>query len=213
MGFEHMALMLRGACLTQLFFNCTDWPSMISISLDEQSILDELCESNFQQLIKTPDGKSLDILFSNKPQFVTSVKLDNRLSSLFSSDQLPLNAKVSFDYRPVHKKTPAIKQKLDFGIFAYKKANWEEVNEFIRQHPFQPFCLSNVELMLDHWYEWLYEILQDLLPITTKHRCEQAPWVGSDSSNLIKTLNTLHLKISENLPHRTKAKLKICKLN
>ena len=107
---------------------------------------------------------------------------------------MPLHAKLSFDYRPVHKKTPAIKQKLDFGIFAYKKANWEEVNEFIRQQPFQPFCLSSVELMLDSWYEWLYEILQDMLPITTKHRSEQAPWVGSDSSNLIKKLNTLQLK-------------------
>ena len=171
-------------------FNCTHWPSMTC----EQSILDELCESNFQQLIKTPDGKSLGVFLSNKPQFVTGVKLDNRLSSLLSSDHLPLHAKVSFDYRPVNNNTPAIKQKLDFGIFAYKKANWEELNEFIRQHPFQPFCLSNVELMLDHWYEWLYEILQDLLPITTKHRSELAPWVGSDSSNLIKKLNTLQLK-------------------
>ena len=175
-------------------FNCTHWPSMTATSLDEQSILDELCESNFQQLIKTPDGKSLNILLNNKPQFFTSVKLDNRLSKVFSSDHLPLHAKVSFDYRPVDKKTPVTKQKLDFGIFAYKKANWEEVNEFIRQHPFQPFCLSNVELMLDHWYEWLYEILQDLLPITTKHRSELAPWVGSNSSNLIKKLNTLQLK-------------------
>ena len=159
-------------------FNCTHWPSMTSTSLDEQSILDELCESNFQQLIKTPDGKSLDVLLSNKPHFVTSVRHDNRLSSLFSSDHLSLNAKVSFNYRPVHKKTPAIKQKLDFGIFAYKKANWEEMNEFIRQHPFQPYCLSNVDLMLDNWYEWLHKILQDLLPITTKHRSGLSPWVG-----------------------------------
>ena len=166
---------------------------MTLTSLDEQSILDELCESNFQQLIKTPDGKSLLILFSNKPQFVTSVKHDNRLSSLFSSDHFPLHAKVSFDYRTVHKKTPAIKQKLVFGIFAYKEANWEKGNELIRQHSFQPFCLRNVELMLDHWYDWLYEILQDLLPITTKHRSELAPWVGSDSSYLIKKLNTLQL--------------------
>ena len=180
--------------LGDINFNCTHWTSMTSTSLDEQSILDQICESNFLQLIKTPDGKSLDILLSNKPQFVTSVKLDNRLSSLFSSDHLPLHAKVSFDYRPVLKKTPAFKQKLDFGIFAYKKANWEEVNEFIRQHPLQPFCLSNVKLMLDHWYEWLYEILQDLLPITTKHRSELALWVGSDSSNLIKKLKTIQLK-------------------
>ena len=83
---------------------------MTSASLDEQSILDKLCESNLQQLIKTPDGKSPDVLLSNKPQFVTSVKLDNRLSSLFSSDHLPLYAKVSFDYQSVHIKKPAIKR-------------------------------------------------------------------------------------------------------
>ena len=68
------------------------------------------------------------------------------------------------------------------------------MNEFIRQHPVQPFCLSNVELLLDHWYEWLHEILQELLPITTKHRSELAHWVVSDSSNLIKKVNTLQLK-------------------
>ena len=102
-------------------FNCTHWPSITSTFLDEQSILDELCESNFQHLIETPDGKSLDVLLSSKPHFVTSVKIDNGLSRLFSSDHLPLHAKVSFDYLPVNKKTPAIKQKLDFGIFAYKK--------------------------------------------------------------------------------------------
>ena len=60
--------------------------------------------------------------------------------------------------------------------------------------PFQPFCLSNVELMLDHWYKWLHEILQDRLTIITKHRSELASWVESDSSKLIKKLNTLQLK-------------------
>ena len=170
-------------------------------------------ESNFQQLIKPPDEKSLDILLSNKRQFVTGVKLDNRLRSLFSSDHLPLHAKVSFDYGPVHKKKPAIKQKLDFSIFVYKKANWEEMNEIIRQHPFQLYCLSSVDLMLDHCYEWLHEILQDLLPITTKHRSELAPWVGSDSSNLIKKLITLQLK-NQRIPTPSKeAKLKMCKLS
>ena len=41
------------------------------------------------------------------------------------------------------------RQKLNFGAFAYKKFNWNEINEFIAQHPFLAYCLSNVELMLD----------------------------------------------------------------
>ena len=123
-------------------FNCTHWPSMTSTSLDEQSILDELFESNFRKLTKIPDGRSLDVLLSNKPNFVGIVELDNRVRSLFSSDHLPLHAKVSFDYRPVHKNTPAIKQKLDFGFFTHKKANLEEMNEFIRQHPLPTILLE-----------------------------------------------------------------------
>ena len=83
---------------------------------------------------------------------------------------------------------------LVFVIYLEDMDNWEEINVFICQHPIQPYCLSNVELMLDHWYERLHEILQDLLPITTKHRCELAPWVGSDSCSHIKKLNTLQLK-------------------
>ena len=115
---------------------------MTSTSLDEQSILDELFESNFRKLTKIPDGRSLEVLLSNKPNFVGIVELDNRVRSLFSSDHLPLHAKVSFDYRPVHKNTPAIKQKLDFGFFTHKKANWEEMNEFIRQHPLPTILLE-----------------------------------------------------------------------
>ena len=98
---------------------------MTSKSLFEQTILNELCESNFQQLIKTQDGRSLDVLLCNKPQYVTNIVIDNHLRSLFNSDHKPYQAKVSFDIRPVHISSPSPKQKLDFGIFAYKKANWK----------------------------------------------------------------------------------------
>ena len=167
---------------------------MTSTSLFEQKILNELCESNFQQLIKTQDGRSLDVLLCNKPQYLTSIVIDNHLRSLFNSDHKPYQAKVSFDIRPVHISSPSPKQKLDFGIFAYKKANWKEINEFILQHPFRPYCMSNVDLMVELWYKWLHEILKDLLSITTKHRSELAPWVSGNSSNLIKKLKTLQLK-------------------
>ena len=172
----------------------THWPSMTSTSLFEQTILSELCESNFQQLIKTQDGRSLDVLLCSKPQYVTSIVIDNHLRSLFNSDHKPHQAKVSFDIRPVHISSPSPNKKLDFGIPAYKKANWKEIIEFILQHPFQLYCMSNVDLMVELWYKWLHEILEDLLPITTKNRSELAPWVSGNSSNLIKKLNTLQLK-------------------
>ena len=47
---------------------CTHWPSMTSTSSDEQIILNELCDLNFQQLIRSQDGKLLDIFLCNKPR-------------------------------------------------------------------------------------------------------------------------------------------------
>ena len=82
----------------------THWPSMTSTSLFEQTILNELCESNFQQLIKTQEGRSLDVLLCNKPQYVTSIVIDNHLRSLFNSDHKLYQLRLTSDlYISLHR--------------------------------------------------------------------------------------------------------------
>ena len=109
------------------------------------------------------------------------------MKHLFSSDHSPFFVKSSTDLQPKHELEPPLKLKHDFASFAYKKANWNEITQFIIDHPFDPYCKSNVDLMVDLWYEWLHVILQDFLTIKTKHRVTLAPWVGKESSRLIKT--------------------------
>ena len=67
--------------------------------------------------------------------------------------------------------------------------------------------------MLDLWYQWLYEILEDFLPIITKHRSELAPWVSHGSSHLIKKLNTLQLKQQRKPTPTTKLKIEHVQTN
>ena len=67
--------------------------------------------------------------------------------------------------------------------------------------------------MLDLWYQWLYEILQDFLPIITKHRSELAPWVSHGSSHVIKKLNTLQLKQQRKPTPTTKLKIEHVQTN
>ena len=122
------------------------------------------------------------------------------MKHLFSSDHSPFFVKSSTDLQPKHELKTPLKLKHDFASFAYKKANWNEINQFIIDHPFDPYCKSNVDLMVDLWYEWLYVILQDFLTIKTKHRVTLAPWVGNESCRLIKKLNTLQKS------YRTKGK-------
>ena len=163
-------------------------PTIFSSSAEEQLIINDLCELNFQQLLITLTGKSLDVFLCNKPQKIISVNIDNQMKHMFPSDHSPFFVKSSTDFQPKSNHSQA---KTRFASFAYKKANWNEINQFVNDHPFDSYGKSNVDLMVDLWYEWLYETMQNFLPIKTKHRVTLAPWVGNESSRLIEKLNTL----------------------
>ena len=176
------------------------WPTMFSSSAEKQLIINDPCELNFQQLLITLTGKSPDVFFCNKPQNIVSVDVDNQMKDLFSSNHSPFFVKSCIDFQPKHELKPPPKLKHDFATFAYKKANCNEINQFIIDHPFDPNCKNNVDLMADLWYERLYVILQDFLTIKTKHCVTLALWVGNESSRLIKKLKTLQKS------YRTKSK-------
>ena len=48
--------------------------------------------------------------------------------------------------------------------------------------------------MLDVWYDWFFNILQDFTPRKTKHWKLLAPWVKPETSHLIKRVETLGAK-------------------
>ena len=177
-------------------FSYTDWPSMTSTHWEEQYCLDELTSANLQQLIITKNAKSLDILLCNTPDLFLKVGVDNHLETLFSSNHPPYAAKLNLLVKPSHFPKPVETTENDFSRFVFEKADWKQNNNFVKQNPFKPYSLSNVDLMLDLWYEWLYKILIDHIPIKTKHRMHLAPWVTSKTSHLIKKLKT---KQSEHL--------------
>ena len=60
-------------------FDHTNWLSMTSATLDQQLVLDYLTEHNYQQLIKSENGRSLDIILCNKPQTALNVVVDNQI--------------------------------------------------------------------------------------------------------------------------------------
>ena len=173
-------------------FSYTDWPSMTSTHWEEQYCLDELTSANLQQLIITKKRKSLDILLCNTPDLFLKKGVDNHLETLFSSNAAKLNLLV----KPSHFLKPVETTVNDFSRFAFEKADWKQIKNFVKQNPFKPYCLSNVDLMLDLWYEWLYKILIDHIPIKTKHRMHLAPWVTSKISHLIKNLETKQSELS-----------------
>ena len=97
-----------------------------------------------------------------------------------------------------HGRVPLPSQKYDFSGFAFKKADWNEINEYVREHHFNPYCYSNVDLLVDQWYNWIYGIIVKHIPRTTQYRKHLAPWVSPTSSNLMKKVETLRRQSKTN---------------
>ena len=70
-----------------------------------------------------------------------------------------------------------------------KKSNELQLNTF------RPFSYSNV----DHWYKWLWEKSDTMVPNVTQHRASLQPWISSSPSNLLKWLNIVVSKTPRTL--------------
>ena len=64
------------------------------------------------------------------------------------------------------------------------------MEELIIQNPFETFCWSNIDQLVEMWYKWIRGILRETTSLGTKHRSNLPPWVTSSTSHLIKKLHT-----------------------
>ena len=68
------------------------------------------------------------------------------------------------------------------------------MNTYIVEHPFTPYCYSNIDELVTQWYNWLQEIIDTNIPRVSYHRAQLPPWVTPPTSHQIKTLNTMKRK-------------------
>ena len=77
---------------------------------------------------------------------------------------------------------------------AYHQVDWKEFNSHIRDIPFSPCCLSNVDELVDQWYLWIEKIIEILIPRVTQHRANLPPRISSATSHEMKILGTMKRK-------------------
>ena len=78
---------------------------------------------------------------------------------------------------------------------AFNRADWTTINREIKDKLFIPFCYSNVNQLLRHWYAWLWEKVKNNVPKVTSHRSTRSPWVTPSTSHLLKRVQILKRRI------------------
>ena len=166
----------------------------------------KLFENSFQQVITTK-SKLLDVILTNNTDPVLNVSVDNRVKTLYKSVHLPFWVKLSGQswHRAEIKRKVA--KKNEFTVLSYTRADGVSLSKHIEENPFVPYCLSNVDMMVLLWYEWLYKCFQSHIPTKTRHRMILAPWVSNETSILISKKKTLQKALQKQAIENRRKKL------
>ena len=185
-------------------FEQTNWEAMDSINLFyEQPILKQLFENNFKECLSSNNEKQLDVFLTTTPEMVLNCTTANEFSKIYKSDHLAYTLTVQIESEQINEITEE--------KYAFHKADWQTINQYIIDNPFDPYCYSNVDELLKQWYAWIYNIIKENVPRVTKHRKSLPPWVKSDTSHQIKVISTLKRKIQKLNKNRLSHLLKLKK--
>ena len=163
----------------------TNWNSQTSED-PYQSAISELIDSyNLAQAVQfnTTNSSLLDIVLTTAPDQIENIQIDQDFeSSTVKSNHRPKSLTISFDVD--------LPKRINTKTYSFCRCNFISLKSDIINDPFLPKCYSNIDKMLDEWYDWVNKKLVKHCPKRTQHRYSLPPWVSQESSNLMKKLNT-----------------------
>ena len=167
---------------------------MKSTDPSESIFLDNLVDLGFQQKLHESAGTSRDVYFiSSEVKHINigvCLELEKLLYDNWSkmfSDHVPYSSSTLVEYEPV--------QAVSWKSRSFSNVDWELVNKVIYENPFDPFCLSNPNVLVSQWYTRINRIMDKTIRVKIKHRRSLPPWVSSEMSNQKRRHSTLLNKL------------------
>ena len=73
---------------------------------------------------------------------------------------------------------------------SYGKADYQKMIDVISTRPFSPFCHTNIDNMYSELCQYTENLIQECVPLRTRHGQEIPPWITPSTSDLINKLKT-----------------------
>ena len=138
----------------------------------------------------TTSSNILDLCLTDTPNKLISVRLaPNPIKGSISfSDHFPICVRMNTA------SSSPIPQK--HKIHNFKKMDNDGLSLAIHESPFQPYCWTNLSLMMELRHNWLDPLLAKFVPCKT----QLPPWITPPTSNLLKRFRIIetHLKLTTN---------------
>ena len=137
----------------------------------------------------------LDVFLYNNPNMVSHSYVDSSTHEKYSQSGRLLSVHKAFTSMIEHvwiNELTRTNNPQNFAIFNFSKSDTESLQLDIQKNHFwsEAYCYSNVEVLLDTWYTWIYQKSCKFVPRITKHRRKLPPWISNETSNLSKHKTT-----------------------
>ena len=145
----------------------TCWKTLNSTNDYENKIVGKFSEYNFQEILNHKQMGQLDVFLTNNPNQLINRYTKNEFNKSFNSDHDAFTVKIEAQTE-MQSETKQHK-------FAFNKADRKELNNYILENLFKPYCYSNIDELVKQWYKWLDDVLTKNVPKTTVHRSNFPP--------------------------------------
>ena len=173
-------------------FALTNWDTLSSTDTFESHVSDVLIEDGFQQILKDSiSGRSLQVTLTNNTSSIVKWVPNITVHKAYSgngkqlSNHYPYSVVLEAGYSHTIKTATR---------YSYSTTDWNVALEYIRINSFRPYCFSNIDVLLDSWYNWIDAIHTNSIQRKTEHRTNLPPWITSRTSRILRIVKSLERK-------------------
>ena len=174
----------------------TDWHDYSAKNSDTQNFVDLISFYSFQQIIdfSPAASRNLDFVLVNpKTEVISCKKINLDISLLSNHNAIALKVRVR------NLRSPYLRETKSKIIYSFCKARFYEMNKQIRELLIHGFCWSNINVLLEQWYDWIRPIIFENVPKRTVHQSQLSPRIKPAMSNAIKRLETARRNNANNI--------------
>ena len=166
-----------------IIFPDTNWETRTSTDSFEQAVIDLLDDLMYDQSINFPTcgSQTLDVAFFSNCTVTAAV--DENFNEIYNcSDHLAIGLTIE--------RLTCSEKIFKENFRSFGSADISSLRDHLCWSPFFPTCFSNIDNTCLELYQHFDRAIDMFIPTRTRHRQNLPPWITSESSNLLKKMQT-----------------------
>ena len=169
-----------------------DWNTLCSSDDYEERVIDLFDHHMLRQVVDFPTcaNNTIDLVFQRKCSILA--QKDNDFTTVYNiTNHHAVKMKLECSN---HQQKPIFEK-----YRSYRRADYQKIFDIMSTCPSSPVCHTNIDNMFSVLCQYTENLIQECVPLRTRHRQQMPPWITPSTSNLKNKLKTQKRVLLERL--------------